>query len=806
MFKVSWILDFLLGPKLYFDTGSQPTTPEKTTQVSELPDWAKGYAKDTLAKGAALTDINKNPYQQYGGERIAGFTPMQQQAQQGAANMQTAGQVGLGSNIAGAAGLGALGTNYQAGRFSGGTFGQGAANFYMNPYQQNVTDIGKREAARQSDILGTQQAGQATQAGAFGGSRFGIQQAERERNLGQQMADIQAQGSNAAFQQAQAQFNADQSRRMQAQQLGEQSRQYGAGLGMQGLQTGLQAAGQLGQLGQTQYGQEMGINQLQNQYGAQQQQQQQRGLDTAYQDFLNQQNYPYKQLGFMSDMIRGLPLGQQSTSAIYQAPPSMAQTIGALGVGAIGASKAGLFAEGGLTYAGGGVTSPQNVENILSKLSDQQLQQAKEAALNRRDVEEAQMIDAEMAERASIRGGLGGAFNQLPAGQQEQMMAGGGIVAFAPGGTTYLDQAKEAQKQQLGYIDQATAQPSIEEQKSNILAQQQMLKGIYPESVLPKYLEETQAERAKLPARMEKDSGLAMVLAAADLLEGTSLTRAGAKAARTYIGEVSRLKSENIKADTLLRQSEVQLATAKELHDNGMVDKAIARAEKSQDLKSKGAELKAGVAGDTAKILGQLEGTKLGADAQKYAADVGYKGHLASAAATMNKPSAQMEGVKIKAAEIRRQFPNMPEAQVQDKALQSYLAQTRTGMSGVDARIEATAREKATKDYNDAIAPGGAARKEYKEIQKKGTPEQVRAFEEQLFNKYLGMHSGETPAAPGVGAPGSTAPAPTAAPTSAPVAVPPQAIDILKKNPSPQNIQYFDQTFGQGAAARVLGR
>jgi len=806
MFKVSWILDFLLGPKLYFDTGSQPTTPEKTTQVSELPDWAKGYAKDTLAKGAALTDINKNPYQQYGGERIAGFTPMQQQAQQGAANMQTAGQVGLGSNIAGAAGLGALGTNYQAGRFSGGTFGQGAANFYMNPYQQNVTDIGKREAARQSDILGTQQAGQATQAGAFGGSRFGIQQAERERNLGQQMADIQAQGSNAAFQQAQAQFNADQSRRMQAQQLGEQSRQYGAGLCMQGLQTGLQAAGQLGQLGQTQYGQEMGINQLQNQYGAQQQQQQQRGLDTAYQDFLNQQNYPYKQLGFMSDMIRGLPLGQQSTSAIYQAPPSMAQTIGALGVGAIGASKAGLFAEGGLTYAGGGVTSPQNVENILSKLSDQQLQQAKEAALNRRDVEEAQMIDAEMAERASIRGGLGGAFNQLPAGQQEQMMAGGGIVAFAPGGTTYLDQAKEAQKQQLGYIDQATAQPSIEEQKSNILAQQQMLKGIYPESVLPKYLEETQAERAKLPARMEKDSGLAMVLAAADLLEGTSLTRAGAKAARTYIGEVSRLKSENIKADTLLRQSEVQLATAKELHDNGMVDKAIARAEKSQDLKSKGAELKAGVAGDTAKILGQLEGTKLGADAQKYAADVGYKGHLASAAATMNKPSAQMEGVKIKAAEIRRQFPNMPEAQVQDKALQSYLAQTRTGMSGVDARIEATAREKATKDYNDAIAPGGAARKEYKEIQKKGTPEQVRAFEEQLFNKYLGMHSGETPAAPGVGAPGSTAPAPTAAPTSAPVAVPPQAIDILKKNPSPQNIQYFDQTFGQGAAARVLGR
>jgi hypothetical protein len=95
-------------------------------------------------------------------------------------------------------------------------------------------------------------------------------------------------------------------------------------------------------------------------------------------------------------------------------------------LGAYGLSRAGVFdskgnAEGGLMgYAVGGVTSDQNVESIIGDLSDQQLQQAKEAALNRRDVEQAQMIDAEMAERASIRGGLGGAFNQLPLEQQEQ--------------------------------------------------------------------------------------------------------------------------------------------------------------------------------------------------------------------------------------------------------------------------------------------------------------------------------------------------------------------------------------------------
>jgi hypothetical protein len=430
--------------------GSAPA-PDKTTQVSELPEWARPYAKDTLAKGAALTDINQNPYQTYGGNRIAGFSPLQQMSFQGAANMQPSQQVGMGSDLAAAAGIGALGTNYQAGRFGGGMFGQGAADFYMNPYQQNVTDIGKREAARQSAIQGTQQQAQATQAGAFGGGRDAIMRAERERNLGQQMSDIQAQGSNAAFQQAQQQFNADQARRMQAQQLGEQSRQYGAGLGMQGLQTALQGAGQLGQLGGQQFQQGMDINKLQSAYGGQMQQQAQRPLDQAYQDFLNQQNYPYKQLGFMSDMIRGLPLGQQSTSTMYEAPGSMIGQLGGLGMGALGMSSlynsATRAADGGLmdSYAGGGdVTSQDNKDKLVNDTySIEALMQAKEAALARRDVDTANAIDGRIAQlnaiqaqSASIDRGLGSAFDQIPEGRQEEMMYGanGGIVAFADRG------------------------------------------------------------------------------------------------------------------------------------------------------------------------------------------------------------------------------------------------------------------------------------------------------------------------------------------------------------------------------------
>ena len=437
------------GGRVYGGGGS-PSTPEKTTTTVELPEWARGYAKDTLAKGAALTDINKNPYQQYGGERIAGFQPLQQRTFETAEQMQPSQQIGLGSSIAGMAGLGALGTNYQGGQFSGGQFGGNEAQQYMNPYMQNVVDIQQREAQRQADIAGTQRGAQAVKSGAFGGSRQAIVDAEAARNLAIQKGDIQAQGLNQSYQQAMAQFNADQARRMQADQLGEQSRQYGAGLRMQGLQTGLQAAGQLGQLGQTEYGQRIGITQLQSQLGAQQQQQAQRPLDMAYQDFLNQQNYPYKQLGFMSDMIRGLPLGQQSTQSVYAAPPNLMGQLGGIGMGAYGLSKMGMFdsptpgkAGGGLAgYADGGeVTSQGNKDAIVDDMySIEGLQIAKEAALNRRDMDTVAAIDeriaqlnAIQAQSASINYGLGSAFDQIPQERQEEMMAGGGIVAFADG-------------------------------------------------------------------------------------------------------------------------------------------------------------------------------------------------------------------------------------------------------------------------------------------------------------------------------------------------------------------------------------
>ena len=415
MFKIKDLIGFFM-PMLHIDSGGGgSSSPSQTTQTQELPEWAKPYAKNTLEKASALTE---GQYQKYDQNRIAGFSPLQQQAQQGAANMQTNQLTGLGGNIAGAAGMGGLGYAMQ----------QNPQNFqqnvggYMNPYLEMSLAPQLREANRQYDIGATKQQGAATQAGAFGGSREAIMAAENERNRNMGLNDIIGRGYNTAFGNAQNQYNQSQ----QAQ--------------LQGLNTALQGAGQLGALGGQQFQQGMDINKLQSAYGGQEQALRQQGLDQAYQEFQNQQNYPYKQLGFMSDMIRGLPLGQQSTQQMYQAPGSLSGQLAGLGMGAYGLSKLSNFmAEGGLaeSYAdGGSVESPGNIQAIVSKLSDQQLQQAMEAAQARGDQAQMQIIQAEVAMRASERNGMAGAFNSLPQETQDGMteMAGGGVVAFANGG------------------------------------------------------------------------------------------------------------------------------------------------------------------------------------------------------------------------------------------------------------------------------------------------------------------------------------------------------------------------------------
>ena len=314
--------------------------PYVETMLGTAQQQLYNYEKDADGNMVPTTMKGYQPFNQDPSAYFAGFSPMQQQSQRGAANMTAAPQLSGATGMAAEAGLRGLDTRYDTGQFGANAFDRGAAQQYMNPYMQSVVDLQQQDAQRQADIAGTQRSAQAVGAGAFGGSRQAIMDAEAAKNLASQKGAIQSQGLNTAYTNAQQQFNADQARQQQAQQMYEQSRQYGAGLGMQGLQTALQGAGQLGQLGGQQFQQGMDINKLQNQMGSQQQQAQQNILNQQIQNYATAQQYPMMQLSNMSNLLRGMPM-QSTTVQGYQAQPNAMSQLGGLGLTAAGIAGLG---------------------------------------------------------------------------------------------------------------------------------------------------------------------------------------------------------------------------------------------------------------------------------------------------------------------------------------------------------------------------------------------------------------------------------------------------------------------------------
>jgi len=291
-----------------------PAPSSQTVTNTSIPEYARPYVESMLGKTEALTDINQNPYQAYGGERIAEFNPNQQQAFKNALAQQTSSQLGTGTTMAGLAGLGSLGAGAN---YRNMATDPNASAAYMSPYMQNVVDVQKQQAVRDAQInnVGANQA--AARQGTYGGARQALAEQERNRNLQTQLGNIQATGSQNAFQNA------------------HQAQQFGTTASLQGYGQAIQGANTLGQLGQNQFGQQQAINQGIQNVGNVQQAQAQQGLDLGYQDFLKQRNYPYQQLAFMSDMTRGIPLSHQAQS-IYSAPPNAVSQLGGLGMSALG--------------------------------------------------------------------------------------------------------------------------------------------------------------------------------------------------------------------------------------------------------------------------------------------------------------------------------------------------------------------------------------------------------------------------------------------------------------------------------------
>lgn len=246
------------------------------TQIQDVPDWAKpDYQRLLQATRESIFDISKGadgteqvsfkPYEAYTGQRLAG-TPQDittsQEMIRGIAGAPITGmgeamgaqregmditRRGVGYTEEGIGRLRGL-SDYKTGEFTPfGEFQQydfrdpfqfsqygfrpdfqfQQAQFreperfagaqvqeYMSPYMQSVVEQQQRQAQLEFERQGASRAAQAVQAGAFGGSRQAVQEALAEEALGRQMSDIQARGSQAAFEQAAQQFGFDRAARM----------------------------------------------------------------------------------------------------------------------------------------------------------------------------------------------------------------------------------------------------------------------------------------------------------------------------------------------------------------------------------------------------------------------------------------------------------------------------------------------------------------------------------------------------------------------------------------------------------------
>lgn len=246
--------------------GAAPTAPLGASNEQNISEWAGPYVQNMLEKTSALTNA---PYQAYQGPMVAGTAPLQSKVFGGLEGLGFPGQLGQSFTSQGAYQLPSMTPGGVTGQATGPT---GIASQYMNPYLSAVLTPQLDELRRQSQITQMGNAGKLAQAGAFGGSRQAIMDAETQRNLLAEQNKAIGTGYANAYDRAMGQFNTEQG---QAKTLADMM----AGAGQQ--QRGIE---------------QEGITALQKQYET-------------------EQLYPYTNLRFQKEMLQGLPVATASTTA-----------------------------------------------------------------------------------------------------------------------------------------------------------------------------------------------------------------------------------------------------------------------------------------------------------------------------------------------------------------------------------------------------------------------------------------------------------------------------------------------------------
>jgi hypothetical protein len=310
------ITDFL------FEGKAPPSVQTYGSTTSNIPQWMSDYNQGLISRANAIA---AEPYQAYGGPRVAGFSEDTQNAFNMTRQAANAYQgplsqaLGLTEGAIGQ-GTGGLSAAQPYMQNAGGNY-PAAVSQYMDPYVQNVIDRSKLEANRNyTENILPQLDKKFTAAGQYGSSAMAREANRAARDVTE---GVQSQ-ADAALSQAYTTganiFGQDQQRQLAlAQTAGT--------LGTQERDQQLKGAAQIGALGQTQ--QQLGLAGAGalDTIGKMQQGQQQGNLDLAYQDFLRQKNFPRETTDWLSSVIRGMPapVSTQTTSTgpanVYQPSP-----------------------------------------------------------------------------------------------------------------------------------------------------------------------------------------------------------------------------------------------------------------------------------------------------------------------------------------------------------------------------------------------------------------------------------------------------------------------------------------------------
>ena len=395
--------------------GGGSTSPTNTVSTTtNLPTYAQPYYESALNTAGAITGVGTSAgignMPQYTGELVAGFNPLQQNAVNSSANLQSTYQPQMADAYTAAQNAVTQPTTFN---YSGQTYDptqfsatqinapslqdasvQGPTAYtadnlqqYMDPYVQNVINTNMASAVQNYQTLQNQNAAQAVNQGAYGGGRDAVVQGVTQNGLAQQLSSIENQGLESAYQNAQGEFNtqnqlglqsqlanqssfnqtqdlmaqlgystqaANQQAGLTAQQLAEQSSQFGATYDMNSAlaaaqgqaqaqeanqANNLQGASVLGSLGTQNLSDQSNALATQYQMGAQQQGLQQQQDTSAYNQYVNNRDYAKNQLAYYMSLLTASPQSINSNVTNAAANPSTISQLGGLGIAGLGLSN-----------------------------------------------------------------------------------------------------------------------------------------------------------------------------------------------------------------------------------------------------------------------------------------------------------------------------------------------------------------------------------------------------------------------------------------------------------------------------------